>query len=425
MKVLHFSTFDIGGAGHASVQLHRGLLQAGVQSQLIVRSSISGDTQVTPYLNFDIKFRLLNRCRREWERLIHGKIDPDYLFLDRGITYFDYAKLRTLISWEPDIIVAHSISGFISLKELAFLQQQWGVPIVWHLMDMAPLTGGCHYSWGCRRFTDTCGACPALYSRQLHDQSYLNLFQKKQLLSGLDLVVIAPSHGLECQAKAAAVFHGKQVYKVLLSVNPSVFYAIEKPIAKQALELPKHRRNIFFGAHSITERRKGVKELLEALHSLAKNCPVDPASVLFTTAGNLDGLSVPKMFAHRHLGYLNRQELSKAYQAADVFLCPSIEDSGPMMINESIMSGTPVVSFDIGVAPDLVINGVTGYIAETKTGEDLANALRRMLELGDEKISEMSRACVEHGARLCSPQVQTEKFISIFDSLKSRNFCHD
>lgn len=421
MKVLHFSTFDIGGAGHASVQLHRGLLQAGIQSQLIVRSSLSRDAQVTPYLDFDFKFRLLNRCRREWARLTHGRTNPDYLFLDRGVTYFDYAKLSSLIYWEPDIIVVHSISEFISLKELAFLQQQWGAPIVLHLMDMAPLTGGCHYSWSCQRYTNTCGKCPAMYSHQECDQSYINLSKKKQFSSGLNLVVVAPSHQLESQAKLAAVFRDKPVHKILLSADTSVFHTAEKQMVKQMLGLPRHQRNIFFGAHAITEPRKGTKELLEALNSLVINCPIDPASVLFTTAGNLHGLSIPKPFIHKHLGYLTMQELSKAYQAADVFLCPSIEDSGPMMINESILSGTPVVSFDIGVAPDLVVNGVTGYIAGTKTGEDLANALRRMLVLNDEKMFEMSRACEEHGTRLCSPQVQVGKFITLFDSLRSRD----
>jgi glycosyltransferase involved in cell wall biosynthesis len=45
------------------------------------------------------------------------------------------------------------------------------------------------------------------------------------------------------------------------------------------------------------------------------------------------------------------------------------------MINESIMCGTPVVSFRMGVAEDLIINGETGYIVKLKNIRDLANGI--------------------------------------------------
>ena len=50
-----------------------------------------------------------------------------------------------------------------------------------------------------------------------------------------------------------------------------------------------------------------------------------------------------------------------------------------MMINQSIMSGTPVVAYDIGVARDLVIDGSTGYIASRKDVESLCTALLKII----------------------------------------------
>ena len=133
-----------------------------------------------------------------------------------------------------------------------------------------------------------------------------------------------------------------------------------------------------FGASRTTDERQGFGYLIKALKLLSKDHLIDNNSVIIVTAGkfisreDFKNLTLP----HKHIGYLNgNTELAEAYQIATMFVSPSIEDSGPMMINESIMCGTPVVSFKMGVAEDLVFNGTTGYIAELKNVEDLANAI--------------------------------------------------
>ncbi len=30
-----------------------------------------------------------------------------------------------------------------------------------YMMDMAPMTGGCHYAWDCEKYKMKCGGCPA------------------------------------------------------------------------------------------------------------------------------------------------------------------------------------------------------------------------------------------------------------------------
>jgi glycosyltransferase involved in cell wall biosynthesis len=91
-----------------------------------------------------------------------------------------------------------------------------------------------------------------------------------------------------------------------------------------------------------------------------------------------------------------------------------------MMINEAIMCGTPVVSFDIGVAPDLVITGQTGYRVAVKSGEALADGLRAMLTQTAEKLGEASENCAALGRKQCSPEGQAQQFLSLF-----RSICRD
>jgi glycosyltransferase involved in cell wall biosynthesis len=109
----------------------------------------------------------------------------------------------------------------------------------------------------------------------------------------------------------------------------------------------------------------------------------------------------------------NTYGIASAYQAADVYVCPSIEDSGPMMINQSIMCGTPVVSFEMGVALDLVVTGKTGYRAKLKDTGDMAKGILDILTLDEDNYKIMSVNCRELALKLCSPDVQSEKIENI------------
>ena len=65
-----------------------------------------------------------------------------------------------------------------------------------------------------------------------------------------------------------------------------------------------------------------------------------------------------------------------------------------MMINEAVMSGLPVISFDIGVAKDLIINKINGYKINKISYINLANSIKKFLNLSrqdEEKMKKNSR----------------------------------
>ena len=91
---------------------------------------------------------------------------------------------------------------------------------------------------------------------------------------------------------------------------------------------------------------------------------------------------------------ISEKKLIKVYQLADLFISPSTEDVGPMMINEAVMSGLPVISFDIGVAKDLIINKINGYKINKISYINLANSIKKFLNLSrqdEEKMKKNSR----------------------------------
>jgi glycosyltransferase involved in cell wall biosynthesis len=55
------------------------------------------------------------------------------------------------------------------------------------------------------------------------------------------------------------------------------------------------------------------------------------------------------------------------YPAMDVFLCTSSEEGGPCTILEAMACGVPVVTTDVGHVPEVIADGVTGFIASERT----------------------------------------------------------
>jgi glycosyltransferase involved in cell wall biosynthesis len=74
------------------------------------------------------------------------------------------------------------------------------------------------------------------------------------------------------------------------------------------------------------------------------------------------------------LGFVNQKELPEVYSMADVFLFPSERDQWGLVLNEACAGALPaVVSSGVGAAPDLVVDGVTGFVCPADTPD-------RMLE---------------------------------------------
>jgi glycosyltransferase involved in cell wall biosynthesis len=78
------------------------------------------------------------------------------------------------------------------------------------------------------------------------------------------------------------------------------------------------------------------------------------------------------------------------------------------MVNQSIMSGTPVVSFEMGVSLDLVITGETGHIAKIKDSNDMAQGLFNILKLNSDDYNKLSIRCRKLALELCSPETRME-----------------
>ena len=421
MKILHLATQDVGGGGFDSAyRLHCNMRGAGVSSVMVVLNKKSEDAdvvEISSRLSFSEKIcwflsRLLARFHRHY-------LFPNSYFFQNVRGFFSPEKLVTSFPFKPDAIIVHWVSTFVTTNMMRQLSLITGAPLYWYMVDMAPLTGGCHYAFDCKGYTKQCGQCPQLrFGGHKRDISHRQWQQKFNDFKDVDITAVAASSWLKYQAMESSIFSARPIKQIILGMDIDIFRPVPQMDARTELDLPENKKIIFFGAHNIHEERKGVDYLINALNRLysmlADNLDLR-RNILVVVAGsgaNMDQLKIP--FENRHIGFLQGdKKLSAAYQAADIFVNTSIEDSGPMMINEAILCGTPVVAFDMGVAPDLVHTGRTGYRARLRDAADMASGLRLLLEMDADSIQTMRAECRALGMRLCHPDVQVQAFMDI------------
>lgn len=73
------------------------------------------------------------------------------------------------------------------------------------------------------------------------------------------------------------------------------------------------------------------------------------------------------------------EEKQKAFKKADIFVHPTFNDCMPLVIIEAMQYSIPVVSTIEGAIPDLVEDGVNGFLVPQKDAKELANKLEVLI----------------------------------------------
>jgi glycosyltransferase involved in cell wall biosynthesis len=143
----------------------------------------------------------------------------------------------------------------------------------------------------------------------------------------------------------------------------------------------------------ISERRKGVPVLLEALPLIATSepdvelwlsGPGDPEQWLRDAPPE----AVPRV---RKLGIGAADRQHERYGRAWITCLPSMHDSFGMALLESLACGTPIVTSTHGAPQELVTAGITGELCAPEDPRSLADACLRGFELA--RRAETASAC--------------------------------
>lgn len=377
MRVTHVSTHDItGGAARAAFRLHEGLRGLGVESTMFVAHKASTSPHV-------IQARTGGGYAKLKARIRFMKLQRDMMpyRATRPAGYEDFDDDRTCDNGihhqlpPTDILHLHFVSGFID--HLSFLRGlPPDLPVVWTAHDMAPLTGGCHYDAGCDRFTGQCGRCPQLGSRDENDLSHQVWSRKAHGLAALHgrLQFVVASRWMERETRRSGLCSSFPVACIPFGLDTDVFWPIDRSACKTALGIAPDARVVLFVSDSVTNRRKGLSVLLDALTRVR-----EPDNIVMLSVGKSPPPASAGVRTH-HLGPIaNDRFLAIAYSAADAFVAPSLQEAFGQTVIEAMACGVPVIGFDTGGIPDLVRHGQTGLLCPTGDADALAVAIRQLL----------------------------------------------
>ncbi len=87
------------------------------------------------------------------------------------------------------------------------------------------------------------------------------------------------------------------------------------------------------------------------------------------------------------VGYLKGLELASAYASADAFIFPSRTETLGLVLLEAMAAGCPVVAANSGGIPDIVTDGVNGYLFDPQAPQGAVQATQRLLAAGQERES--------------------------------------
>ena len=371
MKVLHLSKSDIdGGAARGSFWLHEALKARGVDSSMMVARKFSDD---------DATIRLPSRLARFTARL-RGRLDEwplrPYRKTDESYWSVNWVPARLgqfVKEMAPDILHLHWVgAGFLPVSAL----KQFDCPVVWTLRDMWTFTGGCHYTAGCERYRQSCGACPQLRSTDDEDLSRTIWRRKQKYWRDLDLSLVPISGWLGDCARESALFSSCPIEVIPNGLDLDHFRPSDRKQARCLWNLPEDRKIIVYGAVKATQdRRKGFPELLAALKELGRSAAA--SELLLVVFGDLNPGDVPDTgIETRYVGYIDDDaRLSHLYAAADVAVMPSLQEAFGKTIIEAMACGTPVVAFASGGPLDIIDHCRDGYLAAPFSPTDLARGI--------------------------------------------------
>jgi glycosyltransferase involved in cell wall biosynthesis len=411
IKSLILNTYDrFGGASIAAYRLHNGLQQAGVDSQMMVGYKFSKDNTVIRSSQ-NLADQALNFFRPALDSLPLTRY-PRRQNNTFSFQWFPDGLEHKIASLAPDIINLHWIgSGFVQIETISKFRQ----PVCWTLHDMWAFTGGCHYSDGCDRFTQSCGACPILCSNQASDITKQVWQRKMTAWEKANLQIITPSRWLADIARSSSLLHNSSIMVIPNGVDTEIYRSVSPELAREQLKLPIDKKLILFGSLNATsDTRKGFDLLIAALALLDDVTKEQVELVIF---GADRGRNSPDFGLKTHyLGELKTdRSLALAYGAADVFVLPSRQDNLPNTLLESLACGTPCVSFGIGGIPEAIDHQVNGYIARAFDPQDLATGISWVLDRVEQiEIRQNARQKAEQEYSLI---VQASKYKLLYESM--------
>ena len=363
MKIVHLTSHISGGAGSLALNIYKTAKLKNEDLNILLSIDTTKDLFIVRlYTSFlfrlhDIIYWLLG--------YLHV-LDYKHFFFTLFPTFSSKKKFEKATS-NVDIFIVYWISRFYNSIELKSLKvKNPAAKFIFLNADEAHFTGGCHYKFDCENYKENCRNCPGVNAKILKKRISKEFESKVEIYDFIRPQFVLPSSTFHEEFKNSIFLN-----KTNFLVRPYGAYfntEIEKFIKKRKIYLENQDPKINLIVRSSFEPRKGSKLFLDTINKILKSQPKEISKYKVHVVGDqyLIDQKISKSIETKFHGNVSRDKLFEIYAESDVLIVTSIEDSGPIMINECIGLGLHVLSTNVGVASDL-INDDNGKIYSNRS----------------------------------------------------------
>ena len=161
---------------------------------------------------------------------------------------------------------------------------------------------------------------------------------------------------------------------------------------------------------------KGVRTLLTAMRGIP-SVPLYLAGTGELEAEMRDMVATQGLDNVTFLGHLDKRELTEFMQRALCTIVPSEwYENYPMSILESFACGTPVIGSRMGGIPELVRDGESGFLFESRNAEELRSKILTLVDERDLAI-QMGKNARQQVERENSPEAHYQATLQLYQAL--------
>jgi glycosyltransferase involved in cell wall biosynthesis len=213
------------------------------------------------------------------------------------------------------------------------------------------------------------------------------------------------------------IFPSQFIKNKFLEVFPEIAHrCIKLHNFSQAFYLEAASKSYFLFIGRLA-REKGLYTLIEAFRSF-------PEQKLIIVGGGPNKADIEKIGAPNIIiaGYKNEAELKKIIMDSFFVIVPSeCYENNPMAIIEAYSNGKPVIGTNIGGIPEVIEDGVTGFLFTPKDIIGLSELINKCLGINDIKYNSFSKNAYEYSIAKFSPDNHYKHLVDVYESVCAQN----
>lgn len=328
-----------------------------------------------------------------------------------------YRKMSALLEAEkPDLVVLNLVHKQLTCSVIdAIKKYRADLPVFWTMHDLICVCPSYTMLDGNGNICEKCmdgdfGHC--LKNKCAHGSalmSALSAYEAKQIkkrgwYNQVDLF-ICPSEFYKNKLEAAK-FTKSDIICMRNPLPLDTDYAVSAGDGKYVL---------YFGRLS---KEKGVKTLIDAMKNtdyplvILGTGPEESALKNYVVENGIKNVSFE--------GFKQGEELDGFVRGARCAVLPSEwYENGPYSAMEAMAKGKPLIVSSLGGLPELVEDGVNGYVYSSK--EELAEAIEKMIALDSENYATMCERALEKARAAFDPKAYANRIVALAKNYGKKN----